>query len=165
MGVAQGDQEPVGGAHWENQVTWHKNGTAQVPGKKRWIDHHCSQLLLFSKQTVCAVCVRAVNAFFKFRIFVVFKCLWGYPISGARDAMKMLFHFNAFFLAYRVEPTGYDFHSKYCGKREHRCGDDVVYVKTGTKPFTQNAYFVHFLEGHLSVLGRVSPPFHCISCF
>ncbi len=29
----------------------------------------------------------------------------------------------------------------------------VVYVKTETKSFTQNAYFVHFLEGHLSPLG------------
>ncbi len=36
------------------------------------------------------------------------------------------------FLAYLVEPTGYVVHSKYCGKREHQCGDDVVYVKIGT---------------------------------
>ncbi len=42
-------------------------------------------------------------------------------------------------------------HSKYCGKREHQCGD-VVYLKTETKPFTQNAYLLHFLEGHLSSL-------------
>ncbi len=40
-------------------------------------------------------------------------------------------------------------HSKYCRKRDHQCGDDVVNVKTGTKPFTQNAYFANFLEGHL----------------
>ncbi len=26
--------------------------------------------------------------------------------------------------------------------------DDVVYVKTETKPFTQSAYLAHFLEGH-----------------
>ncbi len=54
------------------------------------------------------------------------------------------------FLIYPVEPTGYVVHSKYCVKKEHQCGDD--YVKTGTKPFTQNAYFAHFLEGHLSAL-------------
>ncbi len=30
-------------------------------------------------------------------------------------------------------------HSKYCRKREHQCGEDVVYLKTETKPFTQNA--------------------------
>ncbi len=29
---------------------------------------------------------------------------------------------------------------------------NVVYVKTGTKLFTQNVYFAHFLEGHLSAL-------------
>ncbi len=51
-----------------------------------------------------------------------------------------------------VEHTGYVVHSKYCGKREHQCGDDVVYVKTETKPFTQNANVSHFLEGHLSLL-------------
>ncbi len=56
------------------------------------------------------------------------------------------------FLTYPVEPTGYLVHSKYCGKREHQCGDDVVYVKTETKPFTQNANVSHFLEGHLSLL-------------
>ncbi len=56
------------------------------------------------------------------------------------------------FLAYPVEPNGYVVYLKYSGKREHQCGDDVVYVKTGTKPFTQNAYFAHFLEGHLLAL-------------
>ncbi len=44
--------------------------------------------------------------------------------------------------AYPVEPTGCGAaHSKYCGKREHQCGDDVVYLKTETKPFTHNAYY------------------------
>ncbi len=56
------------------------------------------------------------------------------------------------FLTYTVEPTGYVVHSKYYGKREHQCGDDVVYIKTETKPFTQNANVSHFLEGHLSLL-------------
>ncbi len=56
------------------------------------------------------------------------------------------------FLTYPVEPTGYVVHSEYCGKREHQCGDDVVYIKTETKPFTQNANVSHFLEGHLSLL-------------
>ncbi len=55
------------------------------------------------------------------------------------------------FLIYPVEPTGYVVHSNTAEKIEHQCGD-VVYVKTGTKPFTQNAYFAHFLEGHLSPL-------------
>ncbi len=54
--------------------------------------------------------------------------------------------------AYPVEHTGYVFHLKYCGKREYQCGDDIVYVKTETKPFTQNGHFAHFLEGHLSAL-------------
>ncbi len=43
-------------------------------------------------------------------------------------------------------------HSKYCGKREHQRREDVVYLKTETKPFTQNAYLSRFLEGHLSPL-------------
>ncbi len=43
-------------------------------------------------------------------------------------------------------------HSKYSVKREHQCGEDVVYLKTETKPFTQNAYLLYFLEGHLSAL-------------
>ncbi len=64
----------------------------------------------------------------------------------------MSLHSHAFFFTYPVEPTGYVVHSKYCGKREHQCGDDVVYIKTETKPFTQNANVSHFLEGHLSPL-------------
>ncbi len=59
-------------------------------------------------------------------------------------------------LACPAEPTGCFVHLKYCRKREHQCGDDVVYVKTGTKPFTQNAYFVYFIEGHLSALTLAS---------
>ncbi len=59
-----------------------------------------------------------------------------------------------FLLAYPVEPAK-------CGdavlfiqnipEKEYQCGD-VVYVKTETKLFAQNAYFAHFLEGHLSPL-------------
>ncbi len=48
------------------------------------------------------------------------------------------------FLAYPLEPTGYIVHSKYCGKREHQCGD--VYVKTETKPFTERI-FMTFSRG------------------
>ncbi len=33
-----------------------------------------------------------------------------------------------------------------------RYSEDVVYLKTETKPFAQNAYLLHFLEGHLSSL-------------
>ncbi len=57
-----------------------------------------------------------------------------------------------FFLACPVELTRCSAaHSKYSRKREHQCGEDV-YLKTETKPFTQNAYLLHFLEGHLSSL-------------
>ncbi len=57
------------------------------------------------------------------------------------------------FLACPVEPTRCGAaHSKYCRRREHQCGEDVVYLKSETKPFTQNAYLLHFLEGHLSLL-------------
>ncbi len=67
---------------------------------------------------------------------------------------KVSLHFNDFFFfACPVEPTRCGAaHSKYCGKREHQCGEDVVYLKTETKSLTQNAYLLHFLEGHLSSL-------------
>ncbi len=51
------------------------------------------------------------------------------------------------FLVYPVEPTEFLLnaaHSKYSGKREHQCGEDVVYIKTETKLFTQNAYYRNF---------------------
>ncbi len=53
-------------------------------------------------------------------------------------------HFNIFFfLACPVEPTRCGAaQSKYCGKGEHQCGEDVVYLKTETRPFTQNAYCI-----------------------
>ncbi len=51
-------------------------------------------------------------------------------------------------LAYPVEPTGYVVHLKYCGYREHQCGDDVVYVKA----FHTERIFCTFLEGHQSLL-------------
>ncbi len=70
-------------------------------------------------------------------------------ILGVRQAAwhtkcidELSLHFNVFFFL----PA----HSQYCGKSEHQCGEDVVYLKTETKPFTQNAYLLHFLEGHLS---------------
>ncbi len=37
-------------------------------------------------------------------------------------------------------------------------GEDVVYLKTETKPFTQNAYLLYFLEGHLSSLHSCLTP-------
>ncbi len=62
-------------------------------------------------------------------------------------------HFHALFLACPVEHTRCGAaHSKYYGKREYQCGDDVVYLKTETKPFTQNTYLLHFVAGHLSSL-------------
>ncbi len=62
-------------------------------------------------------------------------------------------HFNAFFfLPVRFNPLDSVLHiQNIAGKREHQCGDDV-YLKTETKPFPQNAYLLHFLEGHLSSL-------------
>ncbi len=63
---------------------------------------------------------------------------------------KKSLHFNAFFFC--LSSWCGAAHSKYCGKQEHQCGEDVVYLKTETKPFTQNAYLFHFLEGHLSSL-------------
>ncbi len=58
-----------------------------------------------------------------------------------------------FFFACPVEPTWCGAaHSKYCTKLEHQCGVDVVYRKTETKPFTQYAYSLHFLEEYLSSL-------------
>ncbi len=60
------------------------------------------------------------------------------------------------FIAYPVEATGCGaaalFIQNIAEKREHQCGEDVVYIKTETKPFTQNTYLSHFLEGHLSPL-------------
>ncbi len=32
----------------------------------------------------------------------------------------------------------------------------IVYLKTETKPFTQNAYLLHFLEGHLIIVALAS---------
>ncbi len=72
---------------------------------------------------------------------------------GTRDAMTrcrtilMLF----FFFACPVEPTLCGAaHSKYCGK--DNINVEMLFLKTETKPFTQNAYLLHFLEGHLSPL-------------
>ncbi len=89
------------------------------------------------------------NIVFKFQVSVRLPYQWHTRCDedvGKCHCILMIF------FAYPVEPNGYVVHSKYCGKREYQCGDDVVYVKTGTKLFTQNAYFEHFLEGHLSAL-------------
>ncbi len=58
-------------------------------------------------------------------------------------------YFNVI-LAYPVEPTrsgaASAVHSKYYGKREHQCGEDVVKIKTETKPFKERIFiFVFFL--------------------
>ncbi len=58
-----------GGAHGKNQVGWHKNGTAQVPGqciylfinKNHWTDNNYSQLLLLSKLFVQCVCTQRLR--------------------------------------------------------------------------------------------------------
>ncbi len=63
-----------------------------------------------------------------------------------------------FFLACPVEPTRCGAaHSQYSRKREHQCGEDVVYLKTETKPFTQNKYLLHFLSSLHSSLTQESP--------
>ncbi len=62
-------------------------------------------------------------------------------------------HFNVF-LACPVEPTRRSATHSIFFKREHQ-RDDVVYLKTETKLFTQNAYLLHFLEGHLSLLHSI----------
>ncbi len=62
-----------------------------------------------------------------------------------------------FFLACPVEPTRCGAaHSKYSGKREHQCGDDVVYHKTETKPFTENAYLLNFSKGTSMIVALAS---------
>ncbi len=93
--------------------------------------------------SVC-VRVRAVKKKIEFRILGVRqaayqRCTRCDEDVGGCHCIFMLF------LTYPVEPAGYAVHSTYCGKREHQCGDDVVYVKTETKPFTQNAYLSHLL--------------------
>ncbi len=65
---------------------------------------------------------------------------------------------NAFFFACPVEPTRCGAaHSKYSGKREHQCGEDAVYLKTETKPFTQKAYFIAFSRGTSIIVALASP--------
>ncbi len=97
---------------------------------------------------------------FRLYIFVLSVCV--FPGNWTHDlcaANAMLYHWaTPYMLPYKthilmlslVEPTGCSAaaHSKYCGKTDHQCGEDVVYVKTGTKPFTQNSYL---LETSISV--------------
>ncbi len=61
------------------------------------------------------------------------------------------------FLACPVEPTRCGAaHSKYCRRREHQCGEDVVYLKSETKPFTQNAYLWAFSRGTSIIVALAS---------
>ncbi len=58
-----------------------------------------------------------------------------------------------FFLPVQLNPLDAVLHIQNIAEKiEHQCGEDFVYLKTETKPFTQNAYLLHFLEGHLSSL-------------
>ncbi len=41
---------------------------------------------------------------------------------------EVSFHFSAFIFS-QLNPLDAA-HSKYCGKTEHQCGEDVVYLKT-----------------------------------
>ncbi len=106
---------------------------------------------------------KAVNFFSEFWIFVKFKIKIHIRMQNAAFkfyvSVRQLGTQNVrcnrgdFFLAWLAESTRCGAaHSNYCGKRKHQCGKDVVYLKTETKPFTQNAYLLHFLEGHLSSL-------------
>ncbi len=63
-------------------------------------------------------------------------------------------HFNAFFLACRVEPTrcAVLYIQNIAETRISMWRRTLFTSKTETKPFTQNAYLLHFLEGHFSVL-------------
>ncbi len=76
-----------------------------------------------------------------------FRCLSGSFISGAREI--------------QLNPMDTLFIQNIAEKREHQCGDDVVYIKTGTKAFAQNNYQhctrisqkrVKYLESHLKLL-------------
>ncbi len=61
------------------------------------------------------------------------------------------------FLTCPVEPTRCGAaRSQYSGKGENQCGD-VVYLKTEPKPFTQNAYLLHFLSALHLHLTQESP--------
>ncbi len=59
------------------------------------------------------------------------------------------------FLTYLVEPAGYVVHSKYCGKREHKFRDDVVYIKTETKPLYFYLFYI-ISKGIFHIGGLVS---------
>ncbi len=69
-----------------------------------------------------------------------FRCLTGCLISGAQERcdedVGRCHCILMLFLVYPVEPKGYVVHSKYCGKREHQCGDDVC-VKIGTRDISR----------------------------
>ncbi len=63
-----------------------------------------------------------------------------------------------FFLAFPVEPTRCSAaHSKYCKKRERQCGEDVVYLKTETKPFRLTEHiFIEFSRGTSIIVALAS---------
>ncbi len=66
-------------------------------------------------------------------------------LSVAHSGVGSLWlHLNAFFLPTQLTPMDTLFIQNTAEKEN--IGDYVVYVKTETKSFTQNAYFAHFLE-------------------
>ncbi len=118
------------------------------------ITYKCSlSIQRFADNSYCFLIV------LEFRIFVKLKIKIRIRILGVHQAAwhtkcddEVLSHFNAFFflsLSSWTHSMGAA-HSKYSVKREHQCGEDVVYLKTENKPFTQNAFLLHFLEGYLS---------------
>ncbi len=56
-----------------------------------------------------------------------------------------------FFLPVQLNPLDAVLHIPNIVEKE-KINVKIVYLKTETKPFTQNAYVLHFLEGHLSSL-------------
>ncbi len=59
-----------------------------------------------------------------------------------------------FFLAYLVDAALLI--QNIGEKREHQCGEDVVYLKTGTKPLKQNVYYHIFYRDIYHCCTRVS---------
>ncbi len=50
-------------------------------------------------------------------------------------------------LSFSLNPLDAVLHIKNIAEKENiNCGEDVVYLKTETKPFTQNAYLLHYLS-------------------
>ncbi len=81
------------------------------------------------------------NAAFKF--VGVHQAAW-----HTRCDDEVSLHFNAFFLPVQLNPFDAVLHIQNIAQKENINVEKMLF-KTETKPFTQNAYVWHFLEGHL----------------